>query len=52
MLSRPNGFEDSLLGGQAAERVISLRGETNSSGKSESDGFSSVTTLSVDFTNV
>lgn len=52
MLSRPDGLEDSLLGGQTAERVISFRSETDGTSKGEWDGFTSETTFSVNFSNV
>lgn len=52
LLSRPDGFEETLFGGQTAKGVVSFRGETDGTSEGEGNGFTSETTFSIDFTNV
>lgn len=52
VLGGPDGFEETLFGGQTAKRVVSFRSETNSTGEGESDRLASETAFSVNFTNV
>ena len=51
-LSRPDRLEDALFSGKTTEGVVSFRGETDSTGDGEGDGFTSVATFRVDFSNV
>lgn len=52
VLSRPDGLEETLLGGQATKRVVGFRSETDGSSEGEGNGFTGETAFSVDFSNV
>ena len=41
-----------MFGGKTAEGIVGFGSETDGSGKGEGDGFASVATFRVDFTNV
>lgn len=51
-LTRPDGLEDTLLGGKTTEGVVSFGSETDGTRDGEGNGFTGVTTFRIDFSNV